>query len=136
MKKVLMIDDDQELIEVIDFILKKEKDIQFFSAQEAYTGLDMAKGIKPDLILMDVMMPGLNGGEAMKLMKKQPELKDVSVIFFTGLLSRDDSSNGLTILVDGNRYAAIPKPFEVKQLLTKIKNKLGMQDYEKHFNYL
>lgn len=135
MKKVLTIDDDLELTEVISFILSKENDIQVFSSEDAIQGLEMAKQINPDLILMDVMLPGLNGAEAVRLIKKQLILKETSVIFFTGLLSpRDQKPDGLTLLVDGKHYSAIPKPFEIEKLVTMVRNKLGIKTHEKHTN--
>ncbi len=135
-KTVLIIDDDLDIMEVARFILSKEKDLQVLTSNNAAKGLELARQHKLDLILMDVMMPDLNGDEAMRLMKNQPTLKDIPVIFFTGLLSeRDRHSNNLTILADGQRYAAIPKPFEADKLLTTVKSILGIQKvYEKHTN--
>src|SRR5689334_19278692 len=97
MKKVLIIDDDLDLTEVVSFTLSKENELEVFTSNNALKGLELAKKQNPDLILMDVMMPGLNGDEAMRMMKNQPALKNIPVIFLTGLLSEHDHhSNNLT----------------------------------------
>ena len=80
---------------------------------------------KPDLILMDVMLPGLNGAEAIKEIRKDPVNKNIPVIFLTGLVSgRDGDLKEAGIHVDGLKYQTLGKPFEIKELLALVKDML------------
>ena len=120
MKKILIVDDDRDLSELTQSVLGRAG-YEVIISHDSSTGIDMAKKQKPNLILMDVMLPGMNGAEVVKLLKADPILKDVPVIFFTALLSEADQHNADGIRVDGKNYTAIAKPYEIKDLLEKIK---------------
>ena len=125
MKKIiLLIDDDVYLTDIVKFLLTKENYTVLVS-HEPMKGLQLASTQKPDLILLDLMMPGLSGEETAKMMKNHPVVKNIPVVFFTALLSpKDKEKEDLTVLVDGLNYPAIAKPFEAPDLLNRIKRLL------------
>ncbi len=124
MKTILLIDDDQDLSEVIKIILKSAN-YDVLISHEAQHGINTAKEKTPDLILLDIMMPGMDGVEAMSILKSESATKDIPVIFLTGLISNNDSSEGIEdINIGGSYYKTIAKPFDNKKLLEIIKKTL------------
>ena len=121
---IMVIDDDQDLPELIKAILLKEG-YQVSAYRDAESAIADVKMQKPDLILMDVMLPGLNGAEAVKEIRKDPVNKNIPVIFLTGLVSgRDGDLKEAGIHVDGLKYQTLGKPFEIKELLALVKDML------------
>ena len=124
MKKILIVDDDRDLSELTQSVLK-QAGYEVIVSHDSLSGIDMAKKQKPNLILMDVMLPGMNGAEVVKSLKADTILKDIPVIFLTALLSEADKHNTDGIRVDDKKYIAIAKPYEIKNLLEKVKKILG-----------
>ena len=124
MKKILIVDDDRDLSDLTRSVLARGG-YEVFISHDSSMGIDMAKKQKPDLILMDIMLPGINGAEVVKVLKSEPVLRDIPVLFFTALLSDADKYNTEGIQVDGKHYTAIAKPYEIKDLLEKVKKILG-----------
>lgn len=125
MKKILIVDDDHDLSSLIKSVLiNAGYDVSLANAPQAC--IDIIKKEKPDLVLMDVILPGMNGAEIVKALKEEPLIRDIPVIFLTGLLSNQERYNKAGgIFVDGNHYRAIAKPFTTKDLLKEIKGILG-----------
>jgi len=115
MKKVLVVDDDRDLSEVIESILQLNG-YEVILAHDSEGGIRMAEEQTPDLIIMDVMLPGMMGGDAVKILKSKIALKDTPVIFLTGLVSHEEDLN-----VDGAHYRTLAKPFENDRLLEVIR---------------
>ena len=124
MKRILIIDDDWDLADTIKAVLEYA-DYDVLLSHKAQQGINLAKEQKPDLILMDVMMPGTDGAAAVRLLKEESALKDIPVIFLTALVSDDDThseyENIGSLNVGGIEYPALAKPFENERLLEKIK---------------
>ena len=121
MAKVIIIDDDHDLSDLTRTILV-HSGYQVMIFHEAESALVELHKRKPDLILMDVMLPGMSGAEAIKELKKDPQLKDVPVIFLTGLVSSNDADlREMGLHVDGIKYKILGKPYESKELLDLIK---------------
>jgi len=126
MKKILIIEDSLDVASNIEYMLSKAG-YQVFVANDGAGGVAMAKEKVPDLILMDLMLPDIQGGEAVKTIKTFPSCKEVPVIFLTGLMSGGQEKNdGVeTINVDGKAYPAFGKPFDFSQLLKIIEKQLN-----------
>ena len=125
MKKILVVDDDQDLSGLIKEVLNKGG-YKVLISLDPKTGLDIARQERPDLILMDVMLPGMNGAEMVKILKSESMLRDIPIIFLTGLLSNNEKYNGEAGIKVGEKYyVAIAKPFEIKDLLAKVKGIIG-----------
>ena len=118
-------DDDVDIVELVENRLRSNNyDVIF--ANDGDTGVKKALEKRPDLIIMDVMMPHMHGGEAVKLLKSLEITKNIPIIFFTAMNSYLPKNTELDqINVDGNLYPAITKPFEPEKLLSTIKKLLG-----------
>ena len=122
-KKILIVDDEPELVKALQIRLK-QAGYRVLSAYNADECLKLARK-KPDLILLDIMMPTLSGIEVCQLLKKDPKLKNIPIIFLTAKVTKEDQIKGLSVGAD--EY--IIKPFYSDDLLHKIKKALERKSY-------
>lgn len=113
---VLVIDDDETITGLIETILSKEG-YQVYTAKDGAEGIKVASEVLPDLVLMDITMPVLDGYETTKEMKKNPRLANTPVIFLTGKTPNEDG--GQAFATGGTSF--IRKPFTNQQLKDLIK---------------
>ncbi|SFV74826.1 Response regulator [hydrothermal vent metagenome] len=118
---ILIVDDIVENIQVVMSILQEEN-YSFSFAKNGKTALDILQNNNFDLVLLDIMMPGLNGFEVCKIMKSDPLLQDIPVIFLTAKADIDSVSKGFE--VGGVDY--ISKPFHSVELLSRVKTHLEL----------
>ena len=119
---VLIIDDSLGVIELLESILGSEYDVAF--ATNGSEGLDLAGRYPTDLILLDVMMPDLNGFEVCRRLKASEATREIPVVFLTSLASPADEELGLTLGADD----FIPKPISPPVLLARVRNHLQFAD--------
>src|SRR5258708_18981830 len=116
MKKIVLIEDDSDLYSLVQYNLEKEG----FSVAGSQTGkgaLDLCRRERPDLIILDIMLPDSDGLEICKAVRAHPELAHVPVIFLTARASETDRIVGLEL--GANDY--IVKPFFIRELVARIK---------------
>lgn len=124
MAKILIIDDDKDLANLTKIALIT-KGYQAFVLHSAVNIIEEIKTRKPDLILMDIMMPGISGPEAVRNLKADPLLKHIPVVFLTGLiLSGEEDVEETGLKVDGRIYQTLGKPYEIDALLELVKKSL------------
>ena len=116
---ILVIDDQQEILRLIGVILK---DFRIEYASNALDGIEKAKELKPSLILLDVMMPHIDGFEACKMLKSDSKTRDIPIIFVTARVMIDDVIKGLSL--GANDY--VTKPFDPSELLARVKTHLDL----------
>ena len=119
---VFIIDDNSSNIKILGNLLE-EKGYEPVVFLNAKTALDSIKDKKPEIILLDIMMPEMDGYEMCKILKDDTSLKDIPVIFLTGKTETDD-------LVKGFELGAadyVKKPFEFAELLARIKTHIGFK---------
>ena len=120
---VLIVDDVTQNIVILNTTLKEQYNTLF--AKSGEEALKIAKENKPDLILLDVMMPGMNGFEVCKELKKNEELKNVPVIFVTALNDSGNESEGLSL----GAVDYIRKPYNIDIVKLRVRNHLKMKEY-------
>ena len=121
MKKILIIDDDPTTIKLTETRLKANG-YDVLACCEAADGLEKAMKLKPDLIILDVMMPIVDGYNFCRLLKSQHEHKAIPVILLTSRGSEEDRKIGRE--VGANAY--ITKPFNMDDLLNTIRELVGV----------
>ncbi len=114
--KILLVDDEPDILELVGYHLKKEG-YTVFTAPDGRQGIDIARRQVPALIILDVMMPGMDGMEACEKMRQIPQLKDTLVVFLTALA--EDYSMMAGFEAGADDY--ITKPVKPKVLMSKIK---------------
>jgi two-component system phosphate regulon response regulator PhoB len=116
MKKIVLIEDDADLFRLVQYNLEKEG-FQFAGMQSGRGALDLCRRERPDLIILDVMLPDFDGLELCKAIRGNPELSHIPVIFLTARASETDRIVGLEL--GANDY--IVKPFFIRELIARIK---------------
>ena len=119
-KRILVIDDEIDLVEMISIRLEANG-YEVFAACDGQEGLDKARRLKPDLVLLDILMPKLDGFKVCQSLKKDPFTKNIPVIMLTAKDRADDIKQAK--LIGANGY--IIKPFDADTLLFDIKEQLG-----------
>ena len=122
-KKVVCVEDEPEIIDLIRLILGR-KGYDLTGATGGQEGLDTIRRVKPDLVLLDLMMPDMDGWEVYQQMKADPDLKDIPVIVVTAKAQSIDKILGLHIAkVDDY----VTKPFGPQELLQSVERVLGLK---------
>ncbi len=114
--KILLVDDEPDILEIVGYNLQQEG-YQIFTARNGHEAVSMAKKEHPQLIIMDVMMPEMDGIEACETIRKIPELNDVIITFLTA--RSEDYSQVAGFDVGADDY--ISKPIKPKLLVSKVK---------------
>ena len=120
MKKILIVDDEQDIVESLKFVLEVSGFV-CYTAYNGEDGLNLAKEIMPDLIILDVMMPKINGYKISRLLKYDNKYKDIPIIMVTARSQLEDKMIGEETGV--NEY--ITKPFELDDIVKKVQEYLG-----------
>lgn len=115
-KTILVVDDEQDILDLIEYNLKKEG-FKVLKAENGEKGIEIAKEYKPDLVLLDIMMPKMDGLETVELIRKDEELKRTPVIFLT---ARSDEKTEIESLNKGGDDF-ITKPISTTKLVSRIK---------------
>lgn len=109
--KILVVDDEEVIVDLLRNILEREG-YQVYSGRSGREAVDIAMKVHPDLIIMDIVMPDLDGYGATKLIKQNPSMQHVPVIFLTGRSAEEDGgkafATGATLF--------IRKPFKHRQI--------------------
>ena len=114
-KKLLVIDDDPSLLKLVETLLKS-RGYEVITANEAPVGLEIAYKTDLDLIILDVMMPVINGFNICRLLKSEESRKHIPIILLTSRAEEDDYCIGIEVGAD----AYFSKPFETKDFLAKV----------------
>ena len=119
MKKILIVDDEQDIVESLKFVLETEG-YECFTAFNGEDGLKSAKELAPDLIILDIMMPKMNGYKISRLLKFDKKYKDIPIIMLTARSQEEDKLIGEE--TGANEY--ITKPFELDFVVKKVNDYL------------
>lgn len=114
-KKILIVEDENDLVEALTLRLEANN-YEVLKAYDGQQGLDRAKKDRPDLIILDLMLPKIDGYKVCRLLKFDEKYKKIPVILFTARAQESDKKLGEEVGAD----AYIIKPFEPKVLLDKI----------------
>jgi two-component system alkaline phosphatase synthesis response regulator PhoP len=120
---ILVVDDERDLLDLIEYNLKKEG-FKVLKAENGEEGISKAKEHRPDLILLDIMMPKMDGLEAVEIMRKDDDLKKTPIIFLTARSDEKTEIDGLN--KGGDDY--ITKPISTTKLVSRIKAALRRFD--------
>eukprot|EP01136_Pigoraptor_vietnamica_P013178 Opistho-1_new@53913 len=114
--KILLVDDDPDIIELLEYNLQKEG-FEIQSALDGVQAVEVAKSFKPDLILLDVMMPRQDGIETARQLRLIPEFKEVYILFLTA--RAEEYTEVAAFDVGADDY--IVKPIKPRALVSRIK---------------
>ena len=116
MSKILIVEDDPDIRELLRFNLEKAG-YNIFLAEDGEKALTLARKHAPDIILLDLMLPGVDGLEVCRTLKKDPELQRISVIMVTAKGEEMDRVVGLELGADDY----VVKPFSLREVVLRIR---------------
>ena len=122
MKKIILIEDDTDLFGLLKYNLEKEGFV-IAGSQTGKGAIELCKRERPDLVILDIMLPDSDGLEICKGIRNQSEIAGVPIIFLTARASETDRILGLEL--GANDY--IVKPFFIRELVARVKNQLRTQ---------
>ncbi len=123
MKNILIVDDEQDIVESLKFVLETAG-YNCYTAFDGEEGLRLAKKIMPDLIILDVMMPKINGYKISRLLKYDSKYKNIPILMITARSQEEDKLIGEETGAD--EY--ITKPFDLDDVLKQVEKYLGKEN--------
>jgi two-component system OmpR family response regulator len=123
-KKVLIVDDEVSITRLLKLNLEKTGLFIVRDENRASQALQAAKEFKPDVVLLDVMMPEMDGGDVAALIRSQPLFQNIPIIFLTAVV-KEEEINAHDGYIGGFPYLA--KPLNAKTLIATIEKHLGME---------
>jgi len=118
-KEVLIVDDEPGIVVPVQFLMEQQG-YTVMIAERGEDALDLIYKYKPDLVLLDIMLPGIDGYEICEIIRLNPNYRDIKIIFLTAKGREVDIAKGLALGAD----AYITKPFSNDELVAKVKGLL------------
>lgn len=122
-KKVLIVDDDAEIVELLVDVLSRDGRFEIKTAASGYEAGIQTQQFRPDLILLDYMLPDVNGNVVCQTIKKNPEFEHIKIIIVSGVVKRDEIKQ----LLKSGAEDFIKKPFNIAELTEKVTAVLKMK---------
>jgi len=132
-KNILVVEDEKDIIEVLRYYLEKEH-YRVHVAEDGFSALDIAGKVVPNLIILDLMLPRLDGIEVCKRLKTDERLREIPIIMLTAKAEEADKIKGLETGADDY----VTKPFSAKELMARVKAHIRRHEGsvpEKQFEY-
>jgi len=121
MKKILFVEDEAALQEALGTVLK-QAGYEVINALDGEIGLRLAKSEKPDLILLDLILPKLSGFEVLKILADNGETKEIPVIILTNMEKMEDINKAIEL---GAKTYLVKTEYDLEEVISKIKKVLG-----------
>lgn len=121
-KKILIVDDEASLTRMVKANLERTGRFTVLTENDPMVALEAAKAFGPDLMFLDVMMPGKEGSELAAEMRNEPQLADIPIVFMTAIVTKNETGPGVSD-IGGNLFLA--KPVKTAELLETIDKLLG-----------
>lgn len=115
MKKIVIVDDEPNIVMTLEYTFKKQN-FEVYIARDGSEALEILETVVPDVILLDVMMPKVDGYQTIRLIKENKKLKNTKVVFLTAKNKASDIEKGVKLGAD--KY--LTKPFSIKKIVSEI----------------
>ncbi|MCP4652004.1 MAG: response regulator [Candidatus Omnitrophica bacterium] len=122
MKKILLVDDEKDLCTLVKKNLEATGDFEVTTRLDSVGVMEVVKKIKPDVVLLDILLPGKRGNEIAEELRGHPDFKDIPVIFLTGMVRGEEARQADNVI--GGKYF-VSKPVETSELIAIIKRACG-----------
>ena len=125
--KILIADDEPDILELLHYNLLKQG-YQVYTASNGDEAIEKAKSLRPDLVILDIMMPGKNGVEVCEILRAQPQFRETLIMFLTAL--NDDATQIKGLGMGADDY--ISKPVSTNVFLSKVQSLLRRAQKQDH----
>ena len=122
-RKILIVDDDVEIVELLLDVLERDGRFEVKTASSGYEAGLVTEKFRPELILLDYMLPDVNGNIVCQTIKKNPEFENIKIIIVSGVVKQDEIAQ----LLKSGAEDFIRKPFDINELTRKITAVLQMK---------
>jgi CheY-like chemotaxis protein len=122
--KILLIDDEPDIRRIGQLALTRVGRFDVNIAPTAQEGIDLARRVQPDAILLDMMMPGMDGMQALAVLKQDEDLKNIPVAFMTARVQRSEMAQYLA----AGAVGVVPKPFDPMAVSDIVRGLFGWSD--------
>jgi len=122
-RKVLIVDDDAEIVELLEDVLERDGRFEVKTASSGYEAGMATEKFRPELILLDYMLPDVNGNIVCQAIRKNPEFENIKIIIVSGVVKQDEIAQ----LLKSGAEDFIRKPFNITELTDKITVVLQMK---------
>ena len=119
-RRILIVDDDRDSTHLIKILLEKISHYLVLEENEAAKAHESARDFRPDLILLDIMMPQIDGGDIAAQIDADPGLQRTPIIFLTALVTKAEAKAGLHI----QGHPVLAKPIDIPELINRIEENL------------
>lgn len=126
-KKILIVDDEVEVLDIVRCKLEHDG-YEVLLAHSGREGLIRARAHLPDIVLMDIVLPDMDGAEAVKELHDHPATVGIPVVFLSGIIANEINGKPTEVTVGGRAYDALGKPFTYADLLKKIEKTLALTE--------
>jgi len=121
-KKILLIDDEEDFCFFVRQNLEQTGEFEVITANRGVEGINLAREKKPDLILLDIVMPRLNGPDVAEILENDPKTKEIPLIFLTAVVTKEEIGARSIKEIGGRLFIA--KPVDTERLVSSIKTVL------------
>ncbi len=115
-KKILIVDDDAEIIELMVDVLSRDERFELRTASSGYEAGIQTEQFKPDVILLDYMLPDVNGNVVCHTIRQNPRFEDIKIIIVSGVIKQDEIDQ----LLKSGAQDFVRKPFDITELVDRI----------------
>jgi two-component system OmpR family response regulator len=119
-RRILIVDDDRDSMHLIKILLEKISHYLVLEENDAAKAHESARDLRPDLILLDIMMPQIDGGDIAAQIDADPGLQRTPIIFLTALVTKAEAKAGLHI----QGHPVLAKPIDIPELINRIEENL------------
>jgi len=122
-RRILIVDNDRDSTHVVKILLERTGRYFVLEENDAAKAHQSAQNFRPDVILLDIMMPGIDGGDVAAQIEADPELQKTPIIFLTALITKPETKTGLRI----QGHPSFAKPINIPELINEIEENLPAQ---------
>ena len=122
-RKILIVDDDEEIVELMVDVLSRDGRFDIKTASSGYDAGIMTEQFRPDLVILDYMLPDINGNIVCRAIRRNPQLQNIRIIIVSGVVNASEIDD----LLGAGAEEFIRKPFDIVELVEKISGVLQLQ---------
>jgi len=120
-KRILIIDDEEDFSKLVKKNIEKNEEYEVETAANGEEGIKLVQGLKPDLVLLDIIMPGMDGADVVAAIRNDITIKDTPVVFLTSIVREEESSSQPSFT---SGYAILAKTATIGELMDCIKKNI------------
>ena len=115
-KRVLIVDDDAEIVDLFVDVLERDGRFDVQAASTGYTAGLLSAEFKPDVVVLDYMLPDVNGNVVCRTMRAKPEFADTKILIVSGVVNQDEIDD----LIESGADEFVKKPFDIEKMVARI----------------